>query len=126
MTTLFDKLLFDPRLALLRGGVFFALLLIITWLALTPQPPRQATLGWDKANHASAFATLTLVMRLAWPRLSWLFVALTLIAYGGAIELIQTQIPPREGDWFDLLADGVGVGIGQGLLGWLLRLKACR
>ncbi len=50
--------------------------------------------------------------RLAWRRLSWRPVVLVLLAYGGAIELIQSQLPPREGDWADLLADGIGIGLG--------------
>jgi VanZ family protein len=111
MSKLHD-LLFGPRLAPLRALSFVAMLLVITWLALTPQPPRQASLGWDKANHFCAFAALAVMARLARPRLSWFQVAVGLIAYGGAIELIQSQLPPREGDWFDLLADSVGIGLG--------------
>jgi VanZ family protein len=37
---------------------------------------------------------------------------LALLAFGGAIEIAQTFLPPREGDWWDLLADGVGIAIG--------------
>ena len=112
MNKLLHSVLFGPRLAPLRTLVFVALVLIISWLAFSPAPPPGASLGWDKANHASAFAALMVSGRLAWPRLPWRTLALGLLAYGGAIELIQTQLPPREGDWLDLLADAVGLTIG--------------
>ena len=113
--------LFGTRLAPVRALVFVALVLVISWLAFSPAPPRGASLGWDKANHASAFAALMVSGRLAWPRLPWRALALGLLAYGGAIELIQTQLPPREGDWLDLLADAVGLGLGTVVMNALRR-----
>ena len=110
-----QTLLFGPRLAALRAAGFLVILLVITWLALSPHPPQQASLGWDKANHASAFAVLALLGRLSWPRRNWAHIALGLLAYGGAIELIQSQIPEREGSWLDLFADGVGISLGLAL-----------
>lgn len=91
--------------------------LVITWLALVPAPPVQITTGWDKSNHALAFATLAfssvwaLARRPQLPQ-QWPALALGLLAYGGAIEIAQTYLPPREGDWMDLLADGVGISLG--------------
>ncbi len=119
----FQTLLFSPRLAPLRALGFTAILLVITWLALSPHPPAQATLGWDKANHASAFGTLALLARLSWPRRSWALVALVLLAYGGAIELIQSQIPEREASWLDLFADSVGISLGLLLYAFLQRFR---
>ncbi|MDY0743749.1 VanZ family protein [Paucibacter sp. R3-3] len=112
MNKLLNSALFGTRLAPLRALVFVALVIVISWLAFSPAPPPGASLGWDKANHASAFAALMVSGRLAWPRLSWRTLIIGLLAYGGAIELIQTQLPPREGDWLDLLADTVGLGLG--------------
>ncbi|WP_077036665.1 VanZ family protein [Pelomonas sp. KK5] len=96
----------------LRALPFLVLLAVITWLALIPAPPPQADLGWDKANHFSAFAALVLSGRWAWPQRRAWPLALALLVYGGMIELIQTQLPPREGDWRDLLADAIGIAIG--------------
>jgi len=112
MKRLLHSALYGSPLAPLRAFVFVALVVVISWLAFSPAPPPGASLGWDKANHASAFAALMVTGRLAGPRLSWRVLALGLLAYGGAIELIQTQLPPREGDWLDLLADAVGLGLG--------------
>ena len=49
-----------------------------------------------------------------------LAVLLALLAYGGAIELVQRQLPNRSGEWADLGADAIGIGLGALLaLGWL-------
>lgn len=101
--------------------LFVALLLIVGWLALTPQPPRELTTGWDKSNHFLAFSTLMVCGRLAWPR-RWLVLFASLLAYGGTIELIQLYVPGREGEWADLLADAIGLAIGQLLAPLALRL----
>jgi VanZ family protein len=95
-----------------------ALALAVCWLAFSPTPPPTADTGWDKANHALAFAVLAVTAELAfWPmyRRRW-FTALGLLAFGGFIELVQTQIPERAGEWPDLLADGSGIALGLALV----------
>lgn len=97
----------------LRLALFAALIVAISWLALSPAPPKTMNLGWDKLNHLVAFAALMFSARLAWPQrpAGWqLFAAL--LVYGGAIELLQTLVPGRDGDWPDMLADALGLGIG--------------
>jgi VanZ family protein len=90
------------------------LLAAITWLALAPHPPRTASTGWDKANHLLAFAALAFASVWAlWPRpRQWGLLAAALLAYGGAIELAQSFVPPRSADWIDLVADGLGIAAG--------------
>ncbi len=93
-------------------------------LALLPAPPQQIDLGWDKLNHLAAFAALGWCAMFGWrgPRTVRLAVLLALLAYGGAIELLQMQVPNRSAEWGDLLADGLGLGLGALLaLGWLRR-----
>ncbi|MDM4767322.1 VanZ family protein [Pelomonas sp. SE-A7] len=102
-------------------ALFVALVLIVAWLALTPVPPRELSTGWDKANHLLAFGSLMLVGRLAWPR-RWWPMALGLVAYGGAIELLQLLVPGRESEWADLLADSLGIALGELLSPLALRL----
>ena len=90
------------------------LVLVVTWLAVVPMPPRALTTGWDKLNHASAFGALALTARLAFPlgRIAAWRIVIALIAYGGLIEIVQLFVPGRDSDWADLLADSIGVGIG--------------
>lgn len=105
--------LFTERVALWRA-LLLLLLVAILWLALSPVPPKTVDTGWDKANHAMAFAALGFVSVWAWwprPR-GWAGLVLALLAFGGAIEIAQTFLPPREGDWWDLLADGAGIALG--------------
>jgi VanZ family protein len=105
--------LFTERRALWRA-LLLVLVAVILWLALSPMPPKTGDTGWDKANHAMAFAALGFVSVWAlWPRpRGWAWLVLALLAFGGAIEIAQIFLPPREGDWWDLLADGVGIGLG--------------
>ncbi|MBV8035238.1 VanZ family protein [Roseateles sp.] len=108
--------------------VLLAVLLVaITWLALVPNPPRAVSTGWDKSNHALAFASLAFASVWAvWPRpRQWGWLAATLLAYGGAIEIAQSFLPPRTGDWWDLLADGCGIALGL-LAAWPVAAGAAR
>ena len=90
----------------------------VGWLALTPNPPPAADLGWDKLNHACAFAALAVAayfgLRSARARPAALG---SLLAYGGLIEIAQTFVPGRSGEWADLLADAAGIAIGALLAG---------
>jgi len=94
--------------------VFTVLLAVISWLALSAAPPAIITTGWDKANHALAFASLAFSAVWAfwqqprqWPRL-----VAVLVAYGIGIEVVQSFLPPREADWHDVVADSVGIVLG--------------
>lgn len=102
--------------------VLLVLVLVVAWFALVPLPPRAFTTGWDKLNHASAFAALALSARLAFPaaRAAGWRIAVALLAYGALIEIVQLFVPGRESEWADLLGDGVGVGIGMVLATWVL------
>lgn len=108
------RLAIAPERRPLWRAVLGALLVAITYLALVPDPPRGASTGWDKSNHALAFASLAFASVWAlWPRpRQWGRLMAALLAYGGAIEIAQTFLPPRSGEWPDLVADGVGVALG--------------
>jgi VanZ family protein len=107
----------------------WALLLLaalITVLAVVPAPPRQMDLGWDKLNHVAAFAALAVCAVFGWrsSRAARLLVLLALLAFGAAIELMQLQLPNRAGEWTDLGADAIGIGLGALLaLFWLRHRK---
>ena len=69
-----------------------------------------------KINHLIAFLELTLVTRLAWPRLSVLWYAPALLVFGLILEVVQANLPYRDFSLADLTADAVGIGLG--LLPW--------
>jgi hypothetical protein len=91
-------------------GLWLALI-VITYLALTPQPDAPG-LGWDKANHVAAFLVLALLADLGWPaRAGRLWRLGMLLGYGLSLELAQSLLAHREGSALDLLADAVGLGL---------------
>ena len=101
------------------------LFVTVSYLALTPSPPKGVDLGWDKLNHASAFAALALAACLGWPEMRYGKAPMlaALLAYGGAIEIIQLFVPGRSCEWGDLLADAVGISLGALLAAGVLRLS---
>ena len=88
----------------------------IAWLSLTPSPPvlRQPLLGWDKFQHASAYALLTLLGGWAFGGTRRAFCGLFLLAlvYGGSLELAQGYLTSyRSADWLDWVANLTGAGV---------------
>lgn len=102
----------------------FAFMAVVAGLALSPSPPPIADTGWDKLNHLLAFTSLAACSRLGFPGPASraLLVAAGLIAFGGAIELLQPLVGGRMREWADLLADVIGTGIGIALADALRRL----
>ena len=104
--------------------------MVVAYLALTPTPPREADLfGWDKLNHAAAFAAMAWAAVLGFreQRMARRTIALALVAYGAGIEIAQLWVPGRSCEWGDLLADSVGVAMGMllatALLQWRLNAR---
>lgn len=64
---------------------------------------------WDKLAHVAAFASLSMLLRIALrPHSSWY--ALAIAASVGVLdEVHQLWLPGRHADWADLAADGVGI-----------------
>lgn len=116
-----------PERRVLWRALLALLLAVITWLALSPAPPKSVDLGWDKANHSLAFASLAFSAVWAlWQRpRQWIWLVLALLAYGIGIEIAQSFLPPREADWHDVVADGVGIALGL-LAAWPVAVLASR
>lgn len=98
-------------LRLVWGATTLVIALGIALVTLSPSTgvPR-GVWGLDKIAHATAFLVLVLPTAALWPRVSAKVGALAVI-YGGAIELIQ-PFAGRSAEVGDLVADGVGVGLG--------------
>lgn len=116
-----SRLLHGPQHRRHWGGLLALLLVVVSAAALAPghQAP---TLGLgDKLNHLAAFVALGLAAALAQrPRRAGL-AGVALLAYGGLIEVLQTQVPGRHGDLADLLVDAVGIAVGLALAALLRR-----
>lgn len=85
---------------------------LLFWLALVtafvmatlPAPP--TLLSNDKSQHMLAFAVLTLLLGLGWPRLALWRIAVQMGVFGALIEVVQ-MIPElgRDADIADWRAD---------------------
>lgn len=108
-------------------SMLVVLLVAITYLALVPEPPKSVSTGWDKSNHALAFASLAFVSVWAlWPRpRQWGLLVVALLAYGVGIEIAQHFLPPRSADAQDVVADAVGIALGL-LAAWPVTAIAAR
>ena len=99
-----------------------ALVGLVLWQALTPNP-QGPSLGWDKANHAAAFAVLAFcaMFALRQVRRPPGTVTVLLTALGVFIEVAQAHVPGRSGEPMDVLADVAGIAIGAVAAGLLAR-----
>lgn len=113
---------------LLRAlAILFWLALCLTLvMALVPRPPVGPLGVNDKVQHMAAFAVLSLLAWLAFPRQRLSVLFLTLAAIGGLIEILQ-MIPAlhRDADVKDWIADCLAIGGVLALGGvwrWIRRL----
>src|SRR5690606_35109487 len=78
----------EPRGTRLFRLAFWAAALLAFVMAVLPQP-QLPTAPSDKLLHVLAFATLSLLGCLAFPRVSLLKLAVALSAFGALIEVVQ-------------------------------------
>ena len=113
------------------------LLLVVLAAAVMPAvwlwPDRGRIAVWfggiDKWAHALAFAVLAVWFAGQYRPRSYWRIAVGLLAYGLLIELCQRSISYRSAEWYDVVADVVGIGVGLllatiGIGGWSLRFEA--
>ena len=117
-----------PRLrAFIKRAAFWLLwpaIAVIAWGELTPQPPPEAGLIWDKWEHFVAYFGLALMGVLGWSGRRTLVIFIAVVALGGALEILQAFVG-RDAEWADMLANTIGATIGTLLallLLWLARL----
>jgi VanZ family protein len=83
-------------------------------------------ISWDKANHFTGYFLLTMWFTGVARRSRYLLVGVLLIAFGGSLEIAQGLMHEgRTADWFDFLANSLGVATGVtlalcGLGNWMI------
>ncbi len=98
-------------------SAFVVTFVAILVLALLPESLLQEFgidigLGYDKLNHAIAFAALAVLGSLGWPERKARLI-LFLAVVGAAIEILQgTTLIGRDLDVFDWVADCIGMACG--------------
>ncbi|HED15207.1 MAG TPA: VanZ family protein [Gammaproteobacteria bacterium] len=93
------------------------MVLIVLILSLMPRPPQPLNFGGaDKVEHVLAyFILMGWFAQIYHEARTRLWIAIGLIAMGIAIEILQPILAPRFFEWWDMLADTIGV-----LLAWAL------
>lgn len=84
-------------------------ILVISFLATSETNPTSQNFIDDKLLHFLCFAYLTLIFKLTQfiQQDFWLYVIV--LAYGILIEIVQMYIPYRSFEFFDILADLMGI-----------------
>jgi VanZ family protein len=92
---------------------------LVSWLSVARLTGSPLFPFVDKVEHALAFLWLAVCAQIAFPGHTRTM-AIALLLYGMAIELVQWWLPWREFSAIDWLADAIGIGLG------LLALRAWR
>ena len=89
---------------------------LIAYLSLIREPHFQLpSISFaDKWGHIAMYFVFAIILMCE--KVPALYSALIAIIYGGLMELLQHYFfPPRTGDWWDWLADGIGTFAGIAL-----------
>lgn len=97
----------------LRTLPFIAVLAVILFSGLKPEPVPQVFDQQDKLHHMLGFAALMFSLRLAFPQWHAFWAIAISLTAGMLVELGQSLLPNRQASVSDMLANSLGV-----LLGW--------
>lgn len=75
--------------------------------------------GADKLGHAASYCLLVIWFSGLFARRHFALLAVAMVALGLVLEIIQWQLPYREFELADLLANASGVVLGLGFSVWL-------
>ena len=69
----------------------------------------------DKLYHVLAYGTVMLWLAQLYPKSRYVWLACGLITLGVVTEIVQLQLPGREGDGWDIVANSLGAVVGWSL-----------
>jgi VanZ family protein len=100
--------------------VVYVVAMLLAFLVPNPAAPLAESRHVDKLVHFGIFLGFALLFYgdrhwSPW----WTF--LLSAAFAGAIELVQSTLPYRQGDWLDFVAGAIGAGVGVILVLWTKR-----
>ncbi len=89
----------------------YVVMMVLVFLLPVPNTPLAESKHVDKLIHFGVFLGFALLFYIDrhW-RVWWTF--LISAAFAGGIELVQWNLPYREGDWWDFVAGSAGAGLG--------------
>jgi VanZ family protein len=103
----------------LRHRIFlgYVALMVLVFLAPVPSTPLAGSSHLDKLVHFGIFLGFALFLHVDRAPKVWSTLLISL-AFAAAIELVQSVLPYREGDWWDFLAGAAGAA--AGIIGMLM------
>ena len=111
----------------IAGAVVIAVMIAVG--SLLPGPMVTAISGFDKLEHAAAYAGLTLWLTGMLERRRYAWAGMAAFVLGLALELAQGWLTAtRQADLLDLVANGAGIFVAlavawMGLGGWAGRIE---
>jgi len=123
--TYFCKKYTEKMLSNIKSYPFSYILIIVIWiLCLIPIPENTPLSGFsliDKWTHFVMYGVFSLVICFEGKRISWYSLLIPTLM-GGLIELAQAYLTTcRSGEWADMLADTIGVILGN-ILYWAYKI----
>ena len=94
--------------------ILYVLMMVLVFLLPVPHSPLSES-NFDKLVHFGIFLGFALLFYFdRRPRLRWIL--LSSFAFAAVIELVQSVLPYREGDWGDFVAGAAGASVGAALV----------
>jgi VanZ family protein len=100
--------------------IAWLLLLTVTVLTFGPAVLRPVSGLGQNAEHFTIFVMMGAAFALAYRRYAY-SIALALLVFTGALELLQMFVPGRHARLSDFMVDGLGVCVGMAAGAWLSR-----
>jgi VanZ family protein len=101
----------------------YVILMLLAFLLPVPTSRVAETTNVDKLVHFGIFLGFTLLFYADKHSKAW-WTFLLSAAFAGAIELAQSALPYRNGDWVDFIAGAAGAALGTVLVLWRERRRA--
>ena len=89
--------------------------MVLVFLLPVPPTPLTESNQFDKVVHFGIFLGFALLFYFDRP-LSIGWILLTSFAFAATIELVQSVLPYRQGDWWDFLAGAAGASVGGAIV----------
>lgn len=100
----------------LWATIGYGWVVLVVVLSLSPSLPPTPAVPWaDKLYHVIAYGILMLWFAQLYPKSRYGWLAGGFIALGILLEILQSQLPVRSGDIWDVAANTLGTVLSWGL-----------
>jgi VanZ family protein len=106
-----------------RIFIVYVVAMLLAFLLPTPATPLAESQHVDKVVHFGIFLGFALVFYGDRHARAWRIFLIS-AAFAGGIEVVQSTLPYRQGDWLDFIAGAAGAALGTVLVLWLERRGA--